>query len=155
LKSQRGQALVEFALILPILLAVMIGIFQFGGAYSQKNNLNFLANQAARYASVNGCAPCAGTDANAIATYVKSTADTSQLKSTTTITFCLPNSTNKVGDPLQVTVSAPYKWLGVLSGSGLPTGVSAINSTVTTRILQAPDPTATPPSPALYTTTPC
>jgi Flp pilus assembly protein TadG len=44
LKSQRGQALVEFALILPILLAVMIGIFDFGGAYNQKNNLSFLAN---------------------------------------------------------------------------------------------------------------
>jgi Flp pilus assembly protein TadG len=29
--------MVEFALILPILLAIMIGIFDFGAAYNQKN----------------------------------------------------------------------------------------------------------------------
>ncbi len=63
LKSQRGQALVEFALILPILLAIIIGIFDFGTAYNQKNDQNFLVNQAARYASVNACAPCNPADA--------------------------------------------------------------------------------------------
>jgi Flp pilus assembly protein TadG len=148
--------MVEFALILPILLAIIIGIFQFGVAYNQKNDLNFLANAAVRYASVNACAPCNAADgANAIRNYVKSTADNNNLRTGMSITFCLPSGTNNVGDPVQVTASAPFNWLGVLSGSGLPHGTINLKSTVTTRILQHPDATASPPSPPLYTTTSC
>lgn len=144
LKSQRGQALVEFALILPILLAVIIGVFDFGAAYNQKNDQNFLVNQAARYASVNACTPC--SSGQSIAAYVKTTADTSHLRSGVThITFCLPplsgGGTNdgSVGMPLQVTVTSPFNWLGVLAGTGLPGGTITIEATVTTRILQQSD----------------
>lgn len=136
LTSQRGQAVVEFALILPILLVIVIGVFDFGAAYNQKNNLNFLANQAARFAEVNACAPCTGSQK--IGDYIKTTADNGHLQSTMNIKFCLPSGTNKVGDPLQVTVTAPYNWLGVLKDSGLPGGSIIIRSTVTTRILQQP-----------------
>jgi Flp pilus assembly protein TadG len=128
--------MVEFALILPILLAIIIGIFQFGVAYNQKNDLNFLANSAARYASVNACAPCTGTQK--IPDYVTSTSDNAHLQSTMSITFCLPSGTNSVGDPLKVTAQAPFNWLGVLSGSGLPHGTITLKATVTTRILQKP-----------------
>jgi Flp pilus assembly protein TadG len=144
LKSQRGQALVEFALILPILLAVIIGIFDFGSAYNQKNSQNFLVNQAARYASVNACAPCA--TGQTIASYVRSTADTSHLRgSSTHVTFCLPllsgggANNGSVGNPLQVTVTSPFDWLGVLVNTGLPGGSITIKATVTTRILQPSD----------------
>lgn len=147
LKSQRGQALVEFALILPILLAVIIGIFDFGTAYNQKNDQNFLVNQAARYASVNACAPCDPLDGvNAIRNYVKSTAATNHLRgSLTHVDFCLPplrgGGTNdgSVGNPLQVTVTSPFDWLGVLVNTGLPGGSIKIKATVTTRILQPSD----------------
>jgi Flp pilus assembly protein TadG len=133
--------MVEFALILPILLAIIIGIFDFGVAYNQKNDLNFLANAAARYASVNACAPCNPAAAHPIADYEKTTADTRHQRSTATITFSLPppsgGGTNQgcIGDPLKVTASAPYNWLGVLAGSGLPHGNITITTNVTTRIL--------------------
>ena len=65
--SEQGQTLVEFALVLPILLLLMIGIFDFGSAFNSKNSVNFLANTAARYAEVNSCAPCSG---QTIANYV-------------------------------------------------------------------------------------
>ena len=156
LKSQRGQALVEFALILPILLAIIIGIFDFGTAYNQKNDQNFLVNQAARYASVNACAPCDHLDGvNAIRNYVKSTAATSHLRGLSThVDFCLPPlpgggaNDGSVGNPLRVTVTSPFDWLGVLVNTGLPGGSITIRATVTTRILQASDGT-------LYTTTSC
>jgi Flp pilus assembly protein TadG len=143
LKNQRGQALVEFALILPILLAIMIGIFDFGAAYNQKNDLNFLANQAARYAEVNACAAC-GTN-QTISQYVLATADTKHVQNTATISFCLPplsgGGTNdgSVGDPLRITASAPFNWLGILTSAGLPSGSTAMKSTVTVRILTASD----------------
>ena len=149
LKSEQGQTLVEFALILPILLVLVIGIFDFGSAFNTKNDLNFLANTAARYAEVNSCVDC-GAGPNAIRDYVKSTADTSQLRddSSFTITFCLPNGTSAVGDPLQVSAGVDFNWLGV-NLPGLPTGLTTLTSTVTVRILQAPD--ANP----LYTAPPC
>jgi len=152
LRSEQGQTLVEFALVLPILLVLVIGIFDFGSAFNSKNDLNFLANTAARYAEVNSCAGCAPgfTGANAIRDYVKSTADTGQLGRSVDITFCLPNGagTDVVGEPLQVTASAPFNWFAV-NLPGLPTGsiLGGLKSTVTVRILQAPNAT----SPALYT----
>jgi Flp pilus assembly protein TadG len=136
LKNQRGQALVEFALILPILLAIIVAVFDFGSAFNQKNDLNFLANEAARYAEVNACAPCTGSQK--IGDYVQSSADTKALSQSMSISFCLPDGTNNVGDPIQVTASAPFNWLGVLKGSGLPGGPITIRSTVTTRILAQP-----------------
>jgi uncharacterized protein (UPF0333 family) len=157
--SEEGQTLVEFALVLPILLVLVIGIFDFGSAFNSKNDLNFLANTAARYAEVNSCAPCAAasppyTGANAIGNYVKSTADTSQLSNNLAITFCLPDGTthNGVGDPLQVTTSVNFNWLAV-NLPGLPKGgIAPLKSTVTVRILTAPNP---PTSPALYPTPAC
>ena len=53
LKAQRGQALVEFALILPLLLSIILGIFDFGTAFNYQNNMSQLANEAARYACCN------------------------------------------------------------------------------------------------------
>jgi Flp pilus assembly protein TadG len=136
-RAEQGQTLVEFALILPILLLLVLGIFDFGSAFNSKNDLNFLANTAARYGEVNACAPCGS---QTIADYVASTADTSQLGNSTTISFCLPGgaSKNAVGDPLQVSASAPFNWLGV-NLPGLPKGGSAtLTSTVTVRILTSP-----------------
>jgi hypothetical protein len=148
LKAQQGQAMVEFALILPILLVIILGVFDFGGAYNTKNDLNFLANQAARYAEVNSCAPC-GSGSDPIATYVKTTADTNYLKDNVSICFSLPpGSSGDVGDPLQVKASAPFNWLGFFSNAGLPTGSTTLSSTVTVRILQASDG-------SLYTTGSC
>ncbi|HEY2355304.1 MAG TPA: TadE/TadG family type IV pilus assembly protein [Gaiellaceae bacterium] len=145
MRSEQGQTLVEFALVLPILLLLVIGIFDFGSAFNSKNDLNFLANTAARYAEVNACAGCASatppyTGHCAIHDYVKSTADTSDLRQSLNITFTLPSgSTGAVGDPLQVTASAPFSWLGGVSLPGIPTGTIQLSSTVTVRILQASD----------------
>jgi len=153
LKSEQGQTLVEFALILPILLVLVIGVFDFGSAFNSKNDLNFLANTAARYAEVNSCAPCG--KGQTIADYVKSTADTSQLNGSLTISFCLPAlsggtaNDGSVGNPLQVSASAPFNWFAV-NLPGLPTGqlLGGLTSTVTVRILQKSDGT-------LYTAAAC
>jgi len=147
MRSEQGQTLVEFALVLPILLLLVIGIFDFGSAFNAKNDLNFLANTAARYAEVNSCTPCTSSG-QTIAAYVKSTADNGQLASSVAITFCLPNGTSNVGDPLQVTASGTQPWLGTKL-PGLPSTASiSLTSTVTVRILQSPtDPTLFSPLP--------
>ncbi len=51
--SARGQATVEFALVLPILLLLIGGGIQFGLAFNYWLDLNHIASEGARWASVN------------------------------------------------------------------------------------------------------
>lgn len=51
--DQRGQALVEFALVLPILLLMVIGIMDFGRALFVYSEVSNAAREAVRYAAVN------------------------------------------------------------------------------------------------------
>ena len=51
-KRERGQALVEFALVLPILLVLLCGIVDFGWLYYNQITLNNAAREGARYAAV-------------------------------------------------------------------------------------------------------
>lgn len=52
LKSERGQAMVEFALVLPVLLALLCGIIDFGWIYYNQITLNNAAREGARYAVI-------------------------------------------------------------------------------------------------------
>ena len=51
--GERGQALVEFALILPILLILLLGILDFGRAVAAYNSVSNGARSGARVAIVN------------------------------------------------------------------------------------------------------
>lgn len=51
--SQKGQSLVEMALILPILLLLLMGIIDFGWIFANQIELQNAARDGARYASVN------------------------------------------------------------------------------------------------------
>ena len=51
-RGYRGQALVEFALILPILLILLLGVFDFGRAIAAYNSVSNAARSAARVAIV-------------------------------------------------------------------------------------------------------
>jgi hypothetical protein len=53
---ERGQALVEFALIVPLFVILVLGLIQFGVGLNYWLDLNRLANQGARWAVVN-CNP--------------------------------------------------------------------------------------------------
>jgi Flp pilus assembly protein TadG len=49
--TSRGQAVVEMALVLPIFIFVIVGIFDFGRALHSWSTLNFQCTKAARIAS--------------------------------------------------------------------------------------------------------
>jgi Flp pilus assembly protein TadG len=51
--EEKGQAVVEFAIVLPILLAILGGIIDFGWIYSNQLAINNCTREAARYAAVN------------------------------------------------------------------------------------------------------
>lgn len=52
-KNEKGQALVEFALVLPFLLVILFGIIDFGWIYYNQLAISNSAREGARYAVVN------------------------------------------------------------------------------------------------------
>lgn len=52
LRSERGSVAVEFALILPILVAVLLGIVEFGRAYNAQITVTAAAREGARVMSI-------------------------------------------------------------------------------------------------------
>ncbi len=52
LKNEKGQAMVEFALVLPILLLVVCGIIDFGWLIFNQLSLDNACREGARYAAV-------------------------------------------------------------------------------------------------------
>ena len=51
-KNEEGQALVEFALVLPLLILILCGIVDFGWIYYNQITLNNAAREGARYAVI-------------------------------------------------------------------------------------------------------
>jgi Flp pilus assembly protein TadG len=60
-RKERGAAAVEFALVLPILLVVLLGIIDFGLYFYNDLQLTHVARDAARYLSVNDVAEADAT----------------------------------------------------------------------------------------------
>ncbi len=64
--SIRGQGLVEFALVLPMFLLLLIGVTEFGRAWMTRNVLTGASREAVRIAAVQGNAATALSRANSI-----------------------------------------------------------------------------------------
>jgi Flp pilus assembly protein TadG len=54
LESSKGSELVEFAVCLPLLVVLVVGTYDFGGAFTLKQKLNSAAAEGARVASSQG-----------------------------------------------------------------------------------------------------
>lgn len=52
--DQRGASLVEFAVLAPLLLILVLGIVEFGWLFGQFNDVRHGAREGGRYAAVNG-----------------------------------------------------------------------------------------------------
>lgn len=52
-KSESGSAAVEFALVAPVLIAIMMGLIDFGRLFWTKNTMQFAVDETARFAMVN------------------------------------------------------------------------------------------------------
>jgi TadE-like protein len=126
-------ALVEFALVLPLVLLLLFGMIDFGKAFNYWNDETHLSNEASRAAAVNRCPDCGGAKIN---TWIKDRADSGELKNGSNsisppgLDVCIwfPDNSNPSddpardhakGDPVEVVVSAKYNWLGYLVGRGV------------------------------------
>jgi Flp pilus assembly protein TadG len=137
--SEEGAALVEFALVLPVLLLLVLGMLDFGKAFSYWIDETHLANEGARWAVVNKY-PSGST----LQEYIKQQATTPELRNgggsvPSGIQICVsfPSGSAKVGDPVHVTASATYRWLSFL-GSRLGVTQTTITGSSTMRLEAVP-----------------
>jgi Flp pilus assembly protein TadG len=118
LRREDGQALVELALVLPVLLLVVFGIVDFGRAMNYDEQATHLANEAARYAAV-GQVPAGAT--GTLGQWSRAQVDSPELAhgsrsvtGTPTVCVSYPSGTSNVGDPVRISMSYTYSWLPVL-----------------------------------------
>jgi Flp pilus assembly protein TadG len=124
-RSEDGVALVEFALLLPLFALLLFGMLDFGRAFNYWIDETHLANEAARWAVVNKNPAASGS----LQQYVRGQATTNELRNGGTasvpdpLQVCIefPSGSSNVGDPVRVTLTTTYRWLGVIAGG---TGVT-------------------------------
>ena len=118
LRGEEGTALVEFALILPILALLLFAMLDFGKAFNYWIDETHLANEGARWAVVNR-----NPGGGSLQQYLVDQATTAELRNGGTasvanpaeVCISFPSGTSNVGDPVLVTVSATYNWLPIIS----------------------------------------
>ncbi len=106
--GERGAVFLEFVLVLPLVLALLFGVAEFGLAVNSQNDQTHLANEVARYAAVNED-PGGGESLQA---WGKKGADTNFLKGSGTVCISFPNGT-QIGNPVKVEVTSTVKWLPI------------------------------------------
>jgi Flp pilus assembly protein TadG len=82
LRRTEAAALIEFAVALPLLVVLVVGIFDFGGAFNLKQKLNNAAREGARFASTqptNDLALAQPPSVNAVRFLVDSYLQTAQI----------------------------------------------------------------------------
>ena len=146
-RCEAGQAAVELALVVPVICLLVMALIDFGKGLNYWLNANQLANLGARQVAVIGTDPQPGGN---LAGWVQSQAETTELRNgtgsvTSPAKVCIKfmpnpdpnqlNSTGQVGDPVQVTVTAPYKWIPFVGGATF-----TISATSTMRLERKPDP---------------
>ena len=122
-RDERGQSLVEFALVLPILALFLLGTIDVGRILWAHNTIAAAARDAARYASVG--------DANSDLQQVI-TSETSALQGGVSWSVN-PADTRTSGDTVQVSISYPVSLLDPLMAAFLGSHFT-VASTVTMRV---------------------
>jgi Flp pilus assembly protein TadG len=109
LRNQRGQAVTEFAVILPVLLLVLLAIYQFGVVFNNYIQVTAAAREGARKAAVSRAnGNCATVQGIAITAARSSAPGLDQSKMAVTVTATCTNNAYAPGTDTTVTVTYPY-----------------------------------------------
>jgi Flp pilus assembly protein TadG len=105
-RTDGGAAAVEFALVTPILFALLLGIIQFGWYFFVANSTSSAAREAARRVVVGDCWD------GAFAPFVQGQAPT--MTSAAYSPANLSDASVQIGDPITVTVTADGAIIGFI-----------------------------------------
>lgn len=133
-RTETGQSLVEFAIVLPVLLGLVVGIFEFGRAWNVFQVLTNAAREGARL-SVVRTTGSEGEVENAIHDYLNRAGLDPSLT-----TIAIDNFGGGTGQPVSVRLEYPYEFqflgpiVGFLGdGSGSLPGSVTLSTTAVMR----------------------
>jgi Flp pilus assembly protein TadG len=122
IRSQQGQAAVEFALVAPVLCALLLGIVQAGIAFHNYLSVTDAARAAARKAILVRLATVTQSDLDTVADNAAADLDPNKLNVALTADPTDPTF-SRAGSTVTVTVTYPYQ-LGLF-------GIPVVNGTLT------------------------
>lgn len=125
MRRKKGQALIEIALVLPILLVIICGIADFGRIFYSEIHLNMISQDAVRMAGL-------GRTDQAIVQFVSSNVLLSD-KDTLQVAVTPNDLTRKSGDFVTVKITYKVKYITPLMNKILPSPF-AINTQSTIRV---------------------
>jgi Flp pilus assembly protein TadG len=141
LAGERGQSMVEFAIVLPVLLMIIVGILSFGRYMNYASQQTQLAETAARYAALDQ--DPGGASSQSLQTYVQAQATGELQAGSSSVTspahvYLYTNpigQTPTAGTPVVACVVSTVSFLSAL-GMGSVTSAQ-ISEQVTMRVEQA------------------
>ncbi|MGH7499556.1 MAG: TadE/TadG family type IV pilus assembly protein [Gemmatimonadales bacterium] len=131
LGGRRGQSLVEFALVVPLLLLMLAGIIEFGRAWNMSQVVTDAARQGARTAAVLNPDPSATVDS--VRAVVDAALQSGNVDPTANgVSVVVDNFQAGSNTPVTVTVSVPYQFM-IFGPVMALAGQSFNNGTITLR----------------------
>jgi Flp pilus assembly protein TadG len=120
MRKRKGQSMVEFALVLPILIILLVGIFEFGQIFNVFLQINHASREGARTGALRG------TDAE----IVQSVKDSSTLDSTLMTVSITPAESSRIRSvPVKVQVDYDYQVVVGLIGDIISDNVNLTTQT--------------------------
>lgn len=110
IRSERGAVAVEFALLLPILMMLLLGIVEFGLAYNAQITITNAAREGARTMAIQNSTAAADSAVKAAAPLVNPAITNSEI--------AISPSICAAGQTVTVTIQYPYKFLTGFFGTG-------------------------------------
>jgi len=143
IRDESGQAIVEFALVLPVLILILFAMIHFGKAINYWNDATHLTAEAARFAAVDR-KPDPG-NGDSLQLQIKNQGDTAELRGGGTPSMAqpaqvcvdFPNGSSNPGDPVRVQMTFTYAWLPLI-GNRVGAAQSTISSSTVMRLEAAP-----------------
>lgn len=131
IEDEQGQALTEFAMILPILMMVLFAIFQFGVAFNNYIEITSAAREGARKGAVSrGAGTCATVSSLAIQAAKNSAPSLNWGSSGAGVTVTDTCASNAVSPNTDFTVTASYPWSVQIFGQPIVSGTMSSSTTM-------------------------
>jgi len=116
-RGERGQALVEFALVALPLFLILFGIIDFARALNYYNDLTQLTGQGARAAAVNNNPDGSAASGMSIQNQLLANLDSPEMKQTHNpawLKICITTMPTTTGDPVTVTASYQFHFIPLI-----------------------------------------
>lgn len=134
--EEGGANLVEFAILAPLLILLVVGIVEFGWLFSENLDVKHGAREGARLAATDDFTTPLAPELDVCARM-----DTANIGGIDPTLITIQRSGNDIGDAITITVDAPADTITGLLDWAIPSG-TRLESTATVRLEQSPTWTA-------------